>query len=184
MKAHGPKPEIYGLMAEFDNPTDLVAAARRSTEAGYKKMDAFSPFPIEELEEALPHHQDKVPLQWLVLIGGVTGCATGFVLQYFATVIDYPLNIGGRPLFSWPSYVPVMFELTILFASFAAVLGMLGLNGLPTPYHPVFNVERFVNATRNRFFLCIESTDPKFDRHGTAEFLESLEPREVAEVAY
>ena len=172
---------IYGLMAEFDNPSTLVAAARKTREAGYKKMDAYSPFPIEELSEALGHHHDTLPL--LVLIGGLVGGTAGFGLQYYAAVIDYPLNIGGRPLLSWPSFVPVTFEMTILVAAFVAVLGMLGLNGLPMPYHPVFNVERFANASRNRFFLCIESSDPLFDRQSTGAFLESLEPREVNEVA-
>jgi hypothetical protein len=178
MKKH----PIYGLMAEFKSPTALVHAARTAREAGYKKMDAYSPFPIEELSDALGHHHDRLPL--LVLIGGIVGGSAGFFLQYFASVIDYPLNIGGRPLLSWPSFIPVTFEMTILGAGFVAVLGMLALNGLPTPYHPVFNVERFVNATRSRFFLCIESADPLFDKEETGRFLESLEPREVCEVAY
>ena len=173
---------IYGLMAEFDNPTSLVVAARKTREAGYRRMDAYSPFPIEELSDALGHHHDPLPL--LVLIGGVVGGASGFLLQYYAAVIDYPLNVGGRPLLSWPSFIPVTFEMTILVAAFVAVLGMLGLNGLPMPYHPVFNVERFVNASRSRFFLCIESRDPLFDKQATGNFLESLEPREVSEVAH
>jgi hypothetical protein len=176
------KPPIYGLMAEFKSPTALVEAARRTREAGYRKMDAYSPFPIEELSDALGHHHDRLPL--LVLIGGIVGGASGFFLQYYAAVIDYPLNIGGRPPLSWPAFIPVTFETTILAAAFVAVLGMLGLNGLPMPYHPVFNVERFVNATRSRFFLCIEATDPLFDKEATGRFLESLEPREVCEVAH
>src|SRR5437764_66257 len=176
------KHPIYGLMAEFEDPTALVAAARRTREAGYRKMDAYSPFPIEELSEALGDHHDRLPL--LVLIGGLVGGASGFLFQYWASAIDYPINVGGRPLLSWPSFIPVTFEMTILVASFVAVLGMLGLNGLPMPYHPVFNVERFVNASRNRFFLCIESRDPLFDTRTTAQFLESLEPREVNQVAY
>jgi hypothetical protein len=182
MKRRRVKHPIYGIMAEFEDPTSLVLAARRSREAGYRKMDAYSPFPIEELTEALGHHRDFLPM--LVLIGGVIGGASGLFLQYYAAVIDYPLNVGGRPLFSWPSFIPVTFEMTILIASFVAVLGMLGLNGLPMPYHPVFNVQRFVYASRNRFFLCIESTDPQFDTETTARFLESLEPREVTRVAY
>jgi len=173
---------IYGLMAEFPDPSALVAAARRTREAGYRRMDAYSPFPIEELSEALGHHHDRLPL--LVLIGGVVGGTAGFLFQYWASAIDYPINVGGRPLLSWPSFIPVTFEMTILVAAFVAVLGMLGLNGLPMPYHPVFNVERFVNASRNRFFLCIESRDPLFDKEATAKFLESLEPREVSEVAH
>ena len=176
------KPPIYGLMAEFENPTALVAAARLTREAGYRKMDAYSPFPIEELSDAMGHHYDPLPL--LVLIGGLAGGTAGFLFQYWASAIDYPINVGGRPLLSWPSFIPVTFEMTILAAAFVAVLGMLGLNGLPMPYHPVFNVERFVNASRNRFFLCIESTDPKFDKEATSKFLESLQPREVCEVAH
>jgi len=173
---------IYGLMAEFPDPSALVGAARRAREAGYRRMDAYSPFPIEELSEAIGHHHDRLPL--LVLIGGVVGGTSGFLFQYWASAIDYPINVGGRPLLSWPSFIPVTFEMTILVAAFVAVLGMLGLNGLPMPYHPVFNVERFVNASRNRFFLCIESRDPLFDKEATAKFLESLEPREVCEVAH
>jgi hypothetical protein len=171
---------IYGLMAEFDSPTALVTAARQAREAGYRKMDAYSPFPIEELSEVL-HHHDRLPL--LVLIGGIVGGTSGFLFQYWASAIDYPINVGGRPLLSWPSFIPVTFEMTILVAAFAAVLGMLGLNGLPMPYHPVFNVPRFEYASRNRFFLCIESSDPLFDEDVTGKFLESLEPREVCEVA-
>ena len=171
---------IYGLMAEFESATALVAAARRAREAGYRKMDAYSPFPIEGLSEVL-HHRDRLPL--VVLIGGVVGGASGFLFQYWASAIDYPINVGGRPLLSWPSFIPVTFEMTILVAAFAAVLGMLGLNGLPMPYHPVFNVARFEYASRNRFFLCIESSDPLFDKVVTGKFLESLEPREVCEVA-
>lgn len=174
---------IYGVMAEFDSPTTLVDAAHRAHQAGYRKMDAFSPFPIEELHEALhPHHKDKLPM--LVLIGGVTGLIAGLMMQYWMAAVDYPMNIGGRPVASWPAFIPPAFETTILFAALGAVLGMLGLNGLPMPYHPVFNVERFALASRNRFFLCIESEDPLFDRKQTAEFLETLRPREVAEVAY
>ena len=131
---------IYGMMAEFESATALVAAARRAREAGYRKMDAYSPFPIEELSEVL-HHKDRLPL--LVLIGGVVGGTSGFLFQYWASAIDYPINVGGRPLLSWPSFIPVTFEMTILVAAFVAVLGMLGLNGLPMPYHPVFNVPRF-----------------------------------------
>src|SRR5207248_9869700 len=173
---------IYGLMAEFDNPTALVNAARIAREQGYRKLDAYSPFPIEELSDALHLHHNKLPL--IVLIGGLVGGLTGYLLQYFVTVIYYPINIAGRPLHSWPSYIIITFELTILFASLSAVVGLLALCGLPMPYHPVFNVPRFALASRNRFFLCIESTDPLFDRNRTCEFLETLEPREVSEVAH
>ena len=173
---------IYGIMAEFDSPSDLVAAARRTYEAGYQKIDAYSPFPIEELAEAIGFHSNAVPL--VVLVGGLLGCVSGYSLQYWVSVITYPINVGGRPLHSWPAFIVVTFEMTILFAGLAAVLGMLALNGLPMPYHPVFNVPRFALASRDRFFLCIESRDPLFDRHDTAEFLSSLAPREVCEVAH
>ena len=172
---------IYGVMAEFESPTALVNAARAAREKGYRKLDAYSPFPIEELTDALHLHHNRLPL--IVLIGGITGAICGYLLQYYVTVWDFPLNIAGRPLHSWPAYIVITFEMTILFAAISAVLGLLGLCGLPMPYHPVFNVPRFALATRNRFFLCIESTDPLFDRRRTCEFLETLEPREVSEVA-
>jgi len=171
----------YGLMAEFDNPTALVNAARSAREKGYRRLDAYSPFPIEELTDALHLHHNKLPL--IVLLGGILGGLTGFFLQYYVTVIYFPINIAGRPLNSWPAYIVITFELTILFAAISAVLGLLALCGLPMPYHPTFNVPRFALASRSRFFLCIESRDPLFDATQTAEFLESLEPREVSEVA-
>lgn len=173
---------IYGVLAEFDSPTALVSAARAAHEKGYRKLDAYSPFPIEELSEALHLHHNKLPL--IVLIGGILGGLGGYLLQYYVTVVEYPLNIAGRPLHSWPAYVVITFEMTILIASISAVLGLLALCGLPMPYHPTFNVPRFVQASRNRFFLCIEATDPLFDHARTCEFLETLEPREVSEVAH
>jgi Alternative complex III, ActD subunit len=176
----GKPPAIHGLMAEFGGPEALLEAARRSFAEGYRRMDAYSPFPVDGLAEAIGFHKTRLPL--LVLIGGIIGCAGGFYLQYWASVIDYPMNIGGRPLNSWPMFIPVTFELTILLAGLTAVLGLLALNGLPMPYHPVFNVERFQMATRNRFFLCIESADPKFDHEGTRRFLESTGPQGVYEV--
>jgi hypothetical protein len=172
---------IWGLMAEFDDPSSLVAATRRAHAEGYRRMDAYSPFPIEELSEALGVHHTLVPL--LVLIGGLAGCVAGFGLTYWASVIAYPLNVGGRPLNSWPAFIVPTFETTVLIAAVTAVLGMLALNRLPELYHPVFNVPRFALATRDRFFLCIEAVDPKFDRHATHRFLESLSSREVTEVA-
>ena len=172
---------IHGLMAEFDNPTELVEAARAARGKGYRKLDAYSPFPIEELSGALGLHHNKLPL--IVLAGGVIGGISGYLLQYFVSVIYFPINVGGRPLHSWPSYIVITFEMTILFAALAAVLGLMGLCGLPQPYHPVFNVPRFALASRNRFFLCIEASDPLFDAERTAGFLETLEPKEVSEVA-
>jgi Protein of unknown function (DUF3341) len=171
---------LYGLMAEFDSPADLLGAAGRAYEEGYRRMDAYTPFPVHGLAEALGFRRTRLPL--LVFFGGIAGCVGGYGLQYWISAVDYPLNIGGRPLNSWPAFIPVTFELTILVAALAAVLGMLALNGLPMPYHPVFNVPEFELASRNRFFLCIESTDPKFDRGETKHFLESLKPHAVFEV--
>ena len=172
---------IHGVMAEFDDPTSLVEATERAHHEGYRCMDAYSPFPIEELHEALGGHHTRLPL--IVLIGGVCGCLGGYGLQYWSSVMAYPLNIGGKPLHSWPAFIPVTFECTILVAALSAVLGMLALNRLPQPYHPVFNVPRFALASRNRFFLCIEAAVPKFDLEGTRDFLTSLNPREVSTVA-
>jgi hypothetical protein len=172
---------IHGLMAEFQEPNDLVVATRRAREAGYRQMDAYSPLPIEELHEALGGHHTRLPL--IVLLGGLAGGIGGFALQYWAAAIAYPLNVGGKPLNSWPAFIPVTFECTILVAALAAVFGMLALNGLPQPYHPVFNVPRFALASRNRFFLCIEASDPRFDLQKTRTFLETLNPREVTAVA-
>lgn len=180
MAAH--RTGIYGLMAEFETPEALIAASERAHAEGYRRIDAYSPFPIEGLAEAIGFHKNMLPL--IVLIGGVVGCAGGFFLQYWVHVIDYPLNIGGRPLNSWPLFIPVTFELTVLVAALAAVLGLLALNGLPMPYHPVFNVERFELATRNRFFLCIEASDANFDVAATRRFLESMNPNGVYEVEH
>jgi hypothetical protein len=171
---------IYGVLAEFDNPHDLVAAVRRARAAGYRRMDAYTPFPIEGLAEELGFHHTNLPL--IVLIAGLIGCAAGFFLQYWVSVIDYPLLVGGRPLNSWPSFIPVTFEMTILVAALTAVLAMLGLNGLPMPHHPLFNSPRFALASRNRFFLCIEAADAKFERETVAKFLSELKPKGVNEV--
>ena len=166
--AHG----TYGLMAEFRAPADVVAAARAVHAAGYRRVEAYSPYPIEELADALHLHHSRLPL--LVLIGGITGFIAGYALQYWTSVIDYPMNIGGRPFHSWPAFIVPSFETTILFAALTAVLGMLALNGLPEPYHPVFNVPSFAMATRDRFFLCVESTDSKYDGAETRRLLEGL----------
>ncbi|SRR5882762_9824003 len=171
---------IYGMMAEFDSASDLVAAARRTHEAGYKKIDAYSPFPVEELAEAIGFHSNRVAL--VTLIGAAIGGLSGYLMQYWIATISYPINVGGRPYHSWPSFIVVTFEMTILFGGISAVFGMLALNGLPMPYHPVFNVARFAMATKDRFFLIVFSTDPKYDTTGTRQFLESLGPRSIAEV--
>ena len=174
---------VFGLMAEFPDATSLVEAARRAHAEGYRKTDAYSPFPIHELFEVLEVQDRRVSM--FVLIGGIVGCIAGFGLCYWVSTIAYPLNIGGRPFNSWPSFIPITFELTILFASFAAVLSWIGLSGLPMPYHPVFNVERFARvASENGFFLTIEADDPKFDRHRTVEFLKGLGAREINEIAH
>jgi hypothetical protein len=174
------KHKVYGLMAEFENPDELLEAARKAHDAGYRRMDGYSPFPIEGLAETIGFHRTWLPL--IVLLGGIAGGITGFGMQYYLSAIDYPLNIGGRPLNSWPAFIPITFELTILFAAISAVLGIVLLNGFPRPYHPVFNVHDFAMASRNRFFLCIESSDPKFDREQTRNFLQNLKPHAVSEV--
>jgi len=172
---------IYGVMAEFDSPTALVNAARAARDKGYRKLDAYSPFPIEELSDVLDLHKNRLPL--IVLAGGIVGGMVGYLMQYYVTVWDFPINIGGRPLHSWPAYIVITFEMTILLAAISAVMGLLALCGLPMFYHPAFNVPRFALASRNRFFLSIEATDPLFDARATSEFLETLEPKEVSEVA-
>jgi hypothetical protein len=172
---------LYGLMAEFNDPGRLVSAAKRTYAEGYRKIDAFSPYPIEEAWEAIGQHDRRLSL--IVLGGGLAGLLTGLALQEWVHQIAYPINIAGKPLNSWPQFVPVIFELTILFAALAGVIGMIALNGLPMPYHPVFNVPRFDRATRDGFFLLVEASDPKFDRQRTRDFLKGLDASEVNDVA-
>jgi hypothetical protein len=173
-------PPLYGVMAEYESPNDLVHAARKVYEAGYRRINGYSPFPIEELSEAIGFTHTSLPL--IVFIGGVIGGLSGFFMQYWIEVIDYPINVGGKPTNSWPAFIPITFELTVLGAALFGALGMLALNRLPQPYHPVFNVERFSLATQNRFFLCIEAVDPYFNRERTRAFLDRLMPREVFDV--
>jgi hypothetical protein len=173
---------IYGMMAEFDNPTDLVKATEHAYAAGYRKMDAYTPYPIEELTDALGFRKNRVPL--VVLVGGILGGLSGYLLQYWISAVSFPLNIGGRPYHSWPAFIIVTFEMTILFGGISAVVGMLALNGLPMPYHPVFNNPRFTSVTRDRFFLCIEAADPKFDAVSTGSFLMGLKAIDVTEVSH
>jgi len=175
-------PSIYGLVAEFATPTDLVKACKAAYAEGYREMDAYSPFPIEEASEAIGFHKSAVPL--ITLIGGILGGTSGFALQYWINVIAYPLNIGGKPYDSWPAFIVPTFEMTILFAGLVGMFGMFALNGLPHPYHPLFNVERFSNVTRNKFFLCVEATDPKFDIVGTRQFMGRLNPLSISEVPH
>jgi len=177
-----PAPALYGVMAEFADPTALVAAARQTYDAGYREFDSYSPFPIHELFDAMHCKDRRVPI--IVLVGGIIGCAAGFGMQAWISAFDYPLNIGGKPYISWPMFIPVTFELTILFAALSAVFGMFILNGLPRPYHPVFNVPTFARgASREGFFLAIEAVDPKFDREHTRAFLQGLGPKEINDVA-
>jgi hypothetical protein len=171
---------LYGLMADFEDPHRLIEAARRTSAAGYRRIDAYTPFPVEDLSEALGHHDHWVPL--IVLIGGICGALTGFGLLLYALGISYPLNIGGRAVYGWPHYIPITFEATVLFAALFGVFGMLMLNGLPQPYHPVFDAPDFEKATSSRFFLCIEARDPKFDLDETRRFMETLGADKVAEV--
>ena len=175
-----PAPALYGLMAEFASAEALLVAARRTYTEGYREIEAYSPFPVEGLSEAVGFTSNRVPL--LTLLGGILGAAIGYFIQWYSAVIDYPLNVGGRPLNSWPAFILVTFELAILGAALAAVAGMLLLNGLPRLSHPVFNARNFDLATRNRFFLGIKANDPLFDGDATRRFLESLRPLNVAEV--
>jgi hypothetical protein len=175
------KPTVWGLLAEFDSPTELIAAIVRVREEGFSRIEAYTPFPVEELPEALGLHKRR-SVSIIVLIGGIIGGLTGFLMQYYASVISYPINVGGRPFNSWPSFIPITFELTVLGAATFAVVGMLALNGLPRPYHPLFNVPRFGRATRDRFFLCIEASDPKFELDATKRFLLEHASKKVFEV--
>lgn len=171
---------LYGVMAEFDNPSDLVAAARRTYEAGYRRINGYSPYPIEELWEAIGFHHTRLPV--IVLIGGIIGGLGGFFMQYYLAVIEYPLNVGGKPFNSWPSFIPITFEMTILCAAFAAIFGMLALNKLPQPYHPVFNAPNFALATRDHFFLVIEANDPRYRHDEVVDFMKDLGAKDVSDV--
>ena len=175
-----PTPRLYGVMAQFDSPSALVAAARETYTAGYRRINGYSPFPIEELSDAIGFKRTTLPL--IVLAGGIIGALGGFFMQYWMEVIDYPINVGGKPFNSWPAFIPITFECTVLAAAFAAVFGMLALNKLPQPYHPVFNAPNFALATRDSFFLVIEANDPKFDHDEAMRFLKTLEARDVCDV--
>jgi hypothetical protein len=174
------KQNLYGLMAQFATPEELLQAAQRAYNAGYRKMDAYSPSQVDGVAEAIGFTKTRVPL--VVLIGGIVGAVTAYGMQYYSAVRDYPLNVGGRPLHSWPAFIPITFELTVLFAAFAAVIGMLAMNRLPKPYHPVFNVPEFKLASQTRFFLCLQADDPQFGQQSVQYFLESLGPLAIHEV--
>ncbi|HWY88291.1 MAG TPA: DUF3341 domain-containing protein [Gemmataceae bacterium] len=173
-------PPIFGLMAEFQKAEEVLEATRRARQEGYARMDAYTPYPVAGLAHELGMRHTGIPLT--VLVAGLVGAAAGFYMQYYMMAVAYPLNAGGRPYNSWPAFIPITFEMMVLMAGFAALVGMLFLNGLPRPYHPVFNVPRFTEASRDRFFLCIEAADPKFDRVETKRFLEGLAPGGVVEV--
>ncbi|MGZ5435318.1 MAG: DUF3341 domain-containing protein [Pyrinomonadaceae bacterium] len=180
MKKADTQPQLYGVMAQFDNPSQLVAAARSAYEEGYRLINGYSPFPIEELDEAIGFKRTTLP--YIVFAGGVLGALGGFFMQYWMEVVDYPLIVGGKPFNSWPAFIPITFECTVLGAAFAAVFGMLALNKLPQPYHPVFNAPSFALATRDSFFLVIEARDVKFNHDEAVRFLKNLDSREVVDV--
>jgi hypothetical protein len=171
---------LYGVLAEFEKPDEIVDAARRARDEGYRRLEAYTPFAVEGLDDALRLPPSRLAL--ITLLGGVAGGVGGYLLQYWAMVLSYPINSGGRPLNSWPAYIPVTFELTILGAALAVVIGLFGLNGLPRPHHPLFNVPEFDTASRSRFFLCIEARDPKFESMATRTFLETLSPKGIYDV--
>ncbi len=173
---------LYGVIAEFNDPQSLLDGANAARERGYTDIDAFSPFPIHGMAEAVGFHRSR--LSAVVLTMGLLGGIGGFFMCWYANVISYPWNIGGRPLNSWPAWIPITFECAILLAAFGAVFGMLALNGLPMPYHPVFNLRRFDQASRDKFFLVIQSRDPKFNLHEVRDFLDALNPREVVDVPW
>ena len=181
MKAKKKYP-IYGVMAEFDSATAILTAAQKAHDAGYRVMDAYTPFPIEEVSEAIGFRRKDNKVALACLIGGLLGGTGGYTLAACAAGVWFPINIAGRPFIPWPMFIPVTFEATILIAGLSAGIGMLVMNGLPSPYHPVFNVPGFSLATNDRFFLCIEARDPKYDESAVTEFLNSLDPTEVTRV--
>jgi hypothetical protein len=174
------QPTLYGLSAQFDDADAILAAAEKTRAAGYTKIDAYTPIPIHGLDEALGFRRTRLP--WLILLGGLAGAAGIFGLATWVNVFEYPINVGGRPLFSWPAFIPITFEGMVLLAAFAAVFGMIGLNGLPMPYHPMFNTPNFERATNDLFFLTIEASDPQFEIGKTRQFLESLGAQQVSSV--
>lgn len=181
MHVEEPKNPIHGMIAEFDGPDEILEAATKTREAGYTKIEAYTPFPVHGLADVIDKEDHRI--KWLIFLGGAAGAASGYGLQYWVSVFAYPHNVGGKPLQSWPAFIPVTFECMVLFASFAAVIGMLGLNGLPRPHHPIFNAKNFEFASRSKFFLCVEVEDEKYDAAETKKFLQSLGATEVSEVS-
>jgi hypothetical protein len=177
-----PRTPIFGLMAEFATADEILRATREARRAGYRDMDAYTPYPVEGLASELGLPRTRVP--FVVLTAGLVGAAVGYFMQYWSMAVDYPFNVAGRPLNSWPVFIPITFEVMVLIASFATLLGVLFLNGLPQPHHPVFNAPRFAHASQDRFFLCIEATDPRFRQEETRQFLADLHPAEVVEVPH
>jgi len=177
-----PGTAIYGVMAEFETPQAILAAARQARAAGYRDVEAYTPYPVEGLAPELGLKRTRIP--FVVLVAGLVGAAVGFFMQYWSMAVDYPFDVGGRPPNSWPAFIPITFEVMILVASLSALFGMLFLNGLPKLYRPVFNVPQFDRVTVDRFFLCIEATDPRFEREATRQFLAGLNPVEVVEVPH
>lgn len=179
-ESRAPEADLYGVVAEFDSPEAIIDAANAAREAGYQKMDAYTPFPVTGLDEALGMTNTR--LGWVVLFMGIVGGVSAFAMQYYANAIFYPLNIGGKPLNAWPNFIIITFECTVLFAAFTAGLFMLARNGLPKPYHSIFNTPNFERATRDHFFLCVEATDARFDAGEVRRFLETQGPLRVSEV--
>jgi len=173
---------IFGVAAEFESAPEVVAAAHKAFAAGYREMDAYTPFPVEDLAEALGVRVNRVPL--ITLICALTGSLTGYLLQYYSAVWDYPINVGGRPVHSWPSFIPITFELTVLFGAIGGVIGMFAMNGLPRPNHPIFDTPHFAERNASRFYLCVEASDPKFDLQQTRVDLEAMSPANVWEVPF
>lgn len=177
---HQPQADLYGIVAEFDTPEEIMEAARSATAEGYTRTEAYTPFAVEGLDEELGMKPTR--LGWVMLLAGATALVLGFFMQWYANVVHYPLNIGGRPYNAWPNFIVITFEVTVLISSFTVGLVMLIRNGLPRLYHPIFNAPNFENVTRDKFFLCIEAKDPRFDPDSTRRFLESLRPTRVSEV--
>jgi hypothetical protein len=173
--------ELYGLLAKFNTQEDLIIASDRTYSEGYRKFDSYSPYPVPELARAM--HLKSSPLPFVILAGGILGGVGGFLMMTYATVWDYPLNIGGRPLFSWPTYIPITFELTVLLGALCGILGLFFFTRFPQPYHPVFNSEDFIeHGSQDAFYLSIEASDPKFDLDRTRRFLENLGSALVSEI--